>query len=159
MPEVALPPERTISPGSCWAGASPKEESGTLAGEAALGHVLAVPGQLLPTADLPRDTPAPPSGPTLRRQPHQLWRGPLYVHRRGVGTALADNYAGHYLVLEKGPKVFKLQLGERTDVVSREKAEATHRASATCGRGASTQGAAPQEKHKIFLGLQKISGE
>ena len=64
---------------------------------------------------------------------------------------MADNYAGHYLVLEKGPKVFKLQLGERTDVVSREKA--------TCGRGASTQGAAPQEKHKIFLGLQKISGE
>ena len=118
MPEVALPPERTISPGSCWAGASPKEESGTLAGEAALGHVLAVPGQLLPTADLPRDTPAPPSGPTLRRQPHQLWRGPLYVHCRGVGTALADNYAGHYLVLEKGPvlnlaswRVKMLQLG------------------------------------------------
>ena len=65
------------------------------------------------------------------------------MHRRGVGTALADNYAGHYLVLEKGPKVFKLQLGERTDVVSREKAEATRRASATCGRRASTQGGGP----------------
>ena len=31
-----------------------------------------------------------------------------------------DNYAGPYLVLEKGPKVFKLQLGERTEVVSRD---------------------------------------
>ena len=33
--------------------------SGTLAGEAALGHVLAVPRQLLPTTGLPGDTPAP----------------------------------------------------------------------------------------------------
>ena len=37
---------------------------------------------------------------------------------RGMGLPLADNYAGPYLVLEKGPKVFKLQLGERTEVVS-----------------------------------------
>ena len=34
-------------------------------------------------------------------------------------TPLADNYASPYLVLEKGPKVFKLQLGERTEVISR----------------------------------------
>ena len=40
--------------------ASPKEESGTSAGEAALGHVLAVPGQLLTTTALPADTPALP---------------------------------------------------------------------------------------------------
>ena len=36
----------------------------------------------------------------------------------GLGPLLADNYAGPYLVLEKGPKVFKLQPGERTKVVS-----------------------------------------
>ena len=42
-------------------GASPKEESGTSAGEAALGHVLAVPGQLLTTTAPPVDTPAPPA--------------------------------------------------------------------------------------------------
>ena len=40
--------------------ASPKEESGTSAGEEALGHVLAVPGQLLSTTAPPADTPAPP---------------------------------------------------------------------------------------------------
>ena len=37
------------------------------------------------------------------------------------GPLLVDNYAGPYLVLEKGPKVFKLQLGERTEVVSRDR--------------------------------------
>ena len=41
--------------------ASPKEESGTSAGEATLGHVLVVPGQLLPTTAPPADTPAPPA--------------------------------------------------------------------------------------------------
>ena len=41
--------------------ASPKEESGTSAGEAALGHVLAVPDQLLTTTAPPADTPAPPA--------------------------------------------------------------------------------------------------
>ena len=43
------------------------------------------------------------------------------VQCRGVGPLLADNYVGTYLVLEKGPKVFKLQLGERTEVVSRDR--------------------------------------
>ena len=39
----------------------------------------------------------------------------------GVGPPLADNYTGPYLVLEKGPKVFKLQVGTREDVVSRDR--------------------------------------
>ena len=39
----------------------------------------------------------------------------------GVGPPLADNYAVPYLMLEKGPKVFKLQLGQRTEVVSRDR--------------------------------------
>ena len=38
-----------------------------------------------------------------------------------MGPPLADNYMGPNLVLEKGPKVFKLQLGERTEVVSRDR--------------------------------------
>ena len=45
----------------------------------------------------------------------------VYVQRGGVGPPLADNYAGPYLVLEKGPKVFKLQLGTRQEVVSRDR--------------------------------------
>ena len=45
----------------------------------------------------------------------------VYVQRGGVGPPLADNYAGPYLVLEKGLKVFKLQLGTREEVVSRDR--------------------------------------
>ena len=43
------------------------------------------------------------------------------MQRWGVGPPLADKYVGPSLVLEKVPKVFKLQLGERTEVVSRHK--------------------------------------
>ena len=73
--------------------AAPKEESGTSSGEAALWHVLAVPGQLLPTTALPADTPAPPAvipaakctnaeaaaTPALDAATH------VYVQRRVVG--------------------------------------------------------------------------
>ena len=92
--------------------------------------MLAVPGQLLPTTAPPADTPAPPavipatkrtyaeaaatSTPALYAAIH------VYMQCGGVGPPLADNYVGSYLVLEKGPKVFKLQLGERTEVVSRD---------------------------------------
>ena len=122
--------------------ATPKEESGRSPCEAALGHVLSVPGQLLPTTGQPVDTPAPPAvipaakrtyaeaaaTPALERATH------VYVQRRGVGPPLADNYAGPCLVLEKDPAVFKLQLGERTEVVSRDRLKPQSRASATCGR-------------------------
>ena len=37
----------------------------------------------------------------------------VYVQCGNVGPPLADNYAGTYLVLEKGAKVFKLQVGTR----------------------------------------------
>ena len=50
--------------------------------------------------------------PALERATH------VCVQRGGVVEPLGDNYVGPYLVLKKGPKVFKLQLGERTEVVS-----------------------------------------
>ena len=40
---------------------------------------------------------------------------------QGVGAPLVDNYAGPYFVLEKGPKVVKLQLEERNEVVGRDR--------------------------------------
>ena len=109
--------------------ATPKEESGTSPGEAALGHVLAVPGQLLPTAVLPEDKPAPPAViPAAKRTYAEAAATPgldisthVYVQRGGAGPPLADNYAGPYLVLEKGAKAFKLQLGEGTEVVTRDR--------------------------------------
>ena len=109
--------------------ASPKEDSGTSAREAALGHMLAFPGQLLPTTAPPADTPAPPGViPAAKRTYAEAAATPVlngathvYLQCGGVGPPLVDNYAGPYLVLEKGPKVFKLQLGERTEVVSRDR--------------------------------------
>ena len=108
--------------------ASPKEESGTSAAEAALGHVLAVPGQLLTTTAPPADTPAPPVVIPVAKQTYaEAAATPaldgaihVYVQHSGVGQPLADNYAGPYLVLEKGPKVFKLQVRTRQDVITRD---------------------------------------
>ena len=57
MPREALPPGRIM----LGIQASRKEESGMSAGEAALGHVLVVPGELLTTTAPPADTPAPPA--------------------------------------------------------------------------------------------------
>ena len=54
------------------------------------------------------------------------------MQRGGVGPPLADNYAVPYLMLEKGPKVFKLQLGQRTEVVSRDRLKPHTGQSATC---------------------------
>ena len=104
--------------------ASPKIESGTSAGEAALGHMLAVPGQLLTTIAPPADTPAPPVViPAIKRTyaeaaPTPALDGATQLQRGGVGLPLEDNYTGLYLALEKGTKVFKLQLGTRQEVVS-----------------------------------------
>ena len=108
--------------------ASPKEESGTSAGEAALGNILAVQEQLLTTTAPPVDTLALPAViPAAKRTYAEAAATPAldgathaYVQRGGVGPPLADNYAGPYLVLEKGPKAFKLQLGTRQEVVSQD---------------------------------------
>ena len=91
--------------------------------------MLAVLGQLLPTTGLTADMPALPVvipgakltyaeaavTPALGRATH------VYVQRGGVGPLQLHNYAGPYLVLEKGPRFFKLPLGERTEVVSRDR--------------------------------------
>ena len=138
--------------------ASHKEESSTSAGEAALGHVRKVPGQQLPVSGPPDGAPAPLAViPAAKRTyagrwPHQLWRGLLTstCSKGGVGPPLVDNYAGPYLVLEKGPKFFKLQLGERTEEVSRDRLKPHVGQVPLAGRWASTQGAAPRENHKIF---------
>ena len=37
-----------------------------------------------------------------------------------MGLPLAFNYVGSYLVLEKGPKVFKLQVGTREEYITRD---------------------------------------
>ena len=109
--------------------AAPKEESGISAGEAALGHQLSVPGQLLPPVDR--------QGPQLERSSIPATKrsyadtvsqsSPLdsvefvYVKNGGVGKPFGQQYQGPYQVLERSTKVFKLKIGSRVEVVSRDR--------------------------------------
>ena len=75
------------------------------------------------------DTPAPPAVIPAAKRIYTEAAATLaldgathvYVQRGGVELPLADNYAGPYLVLKKGPKVFKLQVRTREDVVTRDR--------------------------------------
>ena len=44
----------------------------------------------------------------------------VYVAKGGAQRPMADKYSGPYQVLEKGNKAWKLQVGERVEVVSRD---------------------------------------
>ena len=75
------------------------------------------------------DTPAPPAVIPAAKRIYTEAAATLaldgathvYLQRGVVGPPLGDNYAGPYLVLEKGPKVFKLQVRTREDVVTRDR--------------------------------------
>ena len=41
--------------------------------------------------------------------------------RGGASKPMADKYSGPYKVLERGNKAWKLQVGERVDIVSRDR--------------------------------------
>ena len=45
----------------------------------------------------------------------------VYVRRGPAGTPLADKYEGPFQMLARGPKFFKLKMGEREDTVSRDR--------------------------------------
>ena len=42
------------------------------------------------------------------------------MNKGGASRPMADKYRGPYKVLERGNKAWKLQVGERVDVVSRD---------------------------------------
>ena len=109
----------------------PKDDSNISAAEATLGQQLVVPGQLMPTQNGPVVAQAereviPPSRRSYAevvatgRSPLDLatW---VYVRRGGAGLPLADAYAGPYRVLESGEKTFRLQIGDREEVLSRDR--------------------------------------
>ena len=122
---------------------------------------------MLTTAAPPADTPAPPAvipaakptyteaaaTPALDGAPH------VYVQCGGVGPPLADNYAGHYLVLEKGPKVFKLHLGTRQEVVSQDRQKPYAGQAPPAAAELPRRGGRPGEWTRSSSRLQKISGE
>ena len=113
--------------------AAPKEDSGVSSAELVYGAPLTLPGEFLsapeistpelverlrsplssftplPTRPVP---PAPDLPETLMKASH------VYVLRGGIIPPLAPRYQGPYVVLEKGPKTFRLAVGDKMEAVS-----------------------------------------
>ena len=79
----------------------------------------------------------------------------VYVQRGGVGPLLADNYAGPYLVLEKGPKVFKLQIGTREDVITRDRLKPHLGLALPAAADPPRTGRPPGRRDEIFLKISE----
>jgi len=110
---------------------TPKDESNISAAEATLGQQLVLPGQMQSPEELrlPDLRASPAVIPPTRRTYAEVLVGdsPLeratyvYVRKGGVEKTLDNSYDGPFYVLERGHKTFKLQMGEKTDVVSRDR--------------------------------------
>ena len=113
--------------------AAPKENHNVSAAELLYGVPLALPGELLDTAEPPaasflqnlRKTPIslptqPITGPPPASGPPRALSSASFVFvRRGApGPPLSPLYDGPYQVVASGPKFFTLQIGGRQDTVS-----------------------------------------
>jgi len=110
---------------------APKEDSAVSSAELVYGAPLTLPAQLPAeeetTAEALRRSRAAMEPPPVR---HATLRSPteppvalrtaglVYVRRGGTLPPLSPPYDGPYAVLQRGPKFFKLRIGEREEVVS-----------------------------------------
>jgi transposase InsO family protein len=115
---------------------APKEDLGASPAELVFGSPLTVPGEFLGGEENDPDTarflrqlrervdnltPTPTSahGSRTTNVPDPLQSATfVFVRKDGYKPPLSPKYDGPFKVLERGPKVFKLQLGTRTDLVS-----------------------------------------
>jgi hypothetical protein len=113
--------------------AAPTENTGVSAAEIVFGPPLVLPGQILDTEEPPpanfiaklrQSGPPPPSRPLSYAQmaaklPAALLSAAfVYIRKGGTVPPLSPLYSGPYKVLASGPKVFRLQVGEREETVS-----------------------------------------
>ena len=113
--------------------AAPKEVSGISSAELVYGAPLTLPGELLSVPEPPpavfveqlrKPAAMPPTRPpsyaeVLVAPSRQLLEAELVFVRRGaMAPPLAPQYEGPYKVVDRGQKVFKLQVGDRVDTVS-----------------------------------------
>ena len=116
--------------------AAPKEDSAVSAAEMVFGSPLTLPGQIQTEEDVPADstrgradsavkkfeTATRSYAEVARAVPRPLADAELvYVKRGAVSPPLTQCYSGPYQVVERGPKVFRLQVGERVEVVSADR--------------------------------------
>ena len=106
--------------------ATPREETGVLATEVALQQRLVVSGQLPPPSKRPdsvKRLPAPPAViPATWHSYAQAatsspldWADWVYVAREGAASIV------QYRVLERGNKAWKVQVGKRVEINSRDR--------------------------------------
>jgi hypothetical protein len=108
--------------------AAPTEDTGVSATEIVFGVPLVLPGQILDTEEPPpadfiarlrQSGPLPPSRPLSYAQMAAKLAAALlsavfmYIRKGGTVPPLSPLYSGPYKVLASGPKVFRLQVGER----------------------------------------------
>ncbi len=96
-----------------------------------LGATVVVPGQLLPPphVQLAKQPRAPGVIPATKRSYPEVTPGisPLdsaewiYMRKGGQLPLLGDKYADPFCMLARGAKVFKLQVGERTEIINRDR--------------------------------------
>jgi len=115
--------------------AAPKEDSAISSAEMVLGDPLVLPGQPPIAVEPPppsqrsyrdalmegptRHVPTRPLPPAHTGLPAALAAcTSVYVRRGGTLPPFAPLYAGPYAVLERGEKVFRLQVGDREEAVS-----------------------------------------
>jgi hypothetical protein len=113
---------------------APKEDSAVSSAEMVLGDPQVLPGQPLTAGELPpsqrsyrdgllggptRHVPTRPLPPAQAGLPAALAAcTSVYIRRGGALPLFAPLYAGSYSVLERGEKVFRLQVGDREEAVS-----------------------------------------
>ena len=99
--------------------------------ELVLGTPLLLPGQLQHVPEPPRVHVAPPptrpasyAAAANTPPPHLAKADFVYVRVGGQQRPLAAPYAGPFLVVEKGAKVFKVQIGLNVEVISVDRLKA-----------------------------------
>ena len=112
--------------------AAPREDSAVSAAEMVFGSPLTLPGQILTDEDVPASTreradSAVKQFAAASRSyavvasgiPGTLAEAEMvYVRRGAVSPPLTQGYSGPYGVLERRPKVFCFQVGDKEEVVS-----------------------------------------
>ena len=110
----------------------PKEDTGFSTSEAVYGAPLTLPGEFLDSDELPspsflhkiEDAISGFSSTHHHRTPKSVIPADLlraryvFIREDAVSPPLTPLYRGPYLVIESGPKFFKIQIGARVDTVS-----------------------------------------
>ena len=108
----------------------PKGGDGSIGGGS--GTAAAAGGAWSATSERPdgvEEPPAPPAviPPTGRSYAQAATSSPLdgaewvYVARGGAAKPMADKYSGPYKVLERANKAWKVQVGDRVEIISRDR--------------------------------------